>query len=91
MHEWLTGLCASVIHSWLSTWIVIADTCLNPISSSRVQSQIASFVAFDVAMYSDSTVDSATVGCFFDDHATLLPAMSKINPPIDHLVSGSWA
>jgi len=52
---------------------------------------MASFVVFDAAMYSDSTVDSATVGCFLDDQATLLPATSNTKPLIDHLVSGSCA
>jgi len=36
----------------------------NPKSLSKVRSQIASLVAFEVAIYSASAVDSATVGCF---------------------------
>ena len=70
---------------------MVADICLNPISSSSTRSHIASFAAFDAAIYSDSTVDNAMVGCFFDDQATLLPVTSNTKPPIDHLVSGSCA
>ena len=52
---------------------------------------MASLVMFEAAMYLDSTVDNAMVGCFFDDQATLLPATSNTKLPIDHLMSGSCA
>jgi len=43
---------------------------------------MASFVAFADAIYSVSTDDVATVGCFFEDKA--------IEPPIDLQLSKSW-
>ena len=69
---------------------MVADICLNPISSISIQSHMASFVAFDAAIYSNSTVDNAMVDCFFDDQATLLLAISNMKLLIDHLMSGSY-
>src|SRR4051794_18970287 len=76
---------------WLSAWIVAALTYVNLRSSKRMRSQMASLVAFEAAMYSASTVDNATVGSFFDNQEIELPAMSKMKPPIDCLVSTSCA
>ncbi|GLB44847.1 hypothetical protein LshimejAT787_1801840 [Lyophyllum shimeji] len=44
-----------------------------------------------IPMYSASTVDSATVGCFFADQETEPPATSKTKPPTEHRESGSCA
>ena len=48
-------------------------------------------VAFADAMYSDSTVKTDTVGCFFDDQLMELPATSNIKPPTNRRVSTSAA
>jgi hypothetical protein len=39
---------------------------------------MASFVTLDAAMYSASTVDSMTVGCFFEAYDMEPPATSKM-------------
>ena len=88
---WLTEICASAMHPWLSAWIIVVKTYLKSIFSSSIWSQMASFVTFDVAMYSASMVERATIGCFFDDQANLLPAMSNTKSPIDFCVSLSCA
>ena len=69
----------------------ISAKCTVPILERRVRSQMASLVAFEAATYSDSAVESATVGCFLEDQETIPPATLKTNPPIDLLESGSWA
>ena len=57
--------------------MTVAVVCVNPMSSKSTRSQIASLVAFADAMYSDSTVETDTVGCFFDDQLMELPATSS--------------
>ena len=42
---------------------------------------MASFVTFATAIYSVSTVDNATVDCFFADQKMELLVISKKNPP----------
>ena len=79
------------MQAWLSPKSVVAKIWAKPISERRVQSQMASLVAFEAAIYSDSAVESATVGCFLEDQETIPPATLKTNPPIDLLESGSWA
>ena len=68
------------IHPWLSAWMRVVDVCGKLRSARSIQSQMASFVAFMEAMYSALMVESATVGCFFDDQEMVPPAMSKMNP-----------
>src|ERR1700731_2485678 len=65
------GFFASAIQPWLSVWMMVAIGWGNPKSESRERSQMASLVAFADAMYSASTVDNVTVGCFFKDHETV--------------------
>src|ERR1700731_2710847 len=50
----------------------MADVCRKPRSARSVQSQMASFVVFVEAMYSALTVESVTMGCFFEDQETVL-------------------
>ena len=86
-----TELRDRAILPWLSVWMIVAAFCWNLKSFSNAGSQIASFAAFDAAIYSASTVERATVGCFLDDHETGLPAIVKTNPPTERLESLSWA
>ena len=86
--ECATGFQDRAMQAWLSPKSVVAKIWVKPISERRVRSQMASLVAFEAAIYSDSAVESATVGCFLEDQETIPPATLKTNPPIDLLESG---
>jgi len=52
---------------------------------------MASFVAFVTAIYSASTVDNTTVGCFFADQEMEPPAILKKKLLMDRCESASCA
>src|ERR1700730_5605090 len=79
------------IHPWLSMRMSVADVCGKPRSARSVRSQMASFAVFAEAMYSALTVESATVGCFFEDQETVPPVTSKTNPATERRSSKSCA
>ena len=89
--ECVTGFQDRAMQAWLSPKSVVANIWAKPISERRVQSQMASLVAFEAAIYLDSAVESMMVGCFLEDQETIPPATLKTNPPIDLLESRSWA
>jgi len=86
-----TGLCARAMDPWLSAYMIVAFFWDKSSSRSNVRSYTASLVAFADAIYSASTDDIATVGCFLDDHDMTSPPTSKANPLVDQRSSGSWA
>ena len=71
---WWTGFKARSIDPLLSTCIDRGDCCLNPSSEKRVRSQIPCLEASEMAMYSASVEERATVGCFLDAQQMLPPA-----------------
>ena len=60
---------------WLSSSSSTGEGCKKLSSVNRFCSQIACVVAFELAIYSASVEEGATVGCFFEDQATALPLM----------------
>ena len=58
----------------------------SPISLKYFESQSAYVIAWEKAMNSASTVDSATVSCFFVSHETGPPATKKMSPSVDCLI-----
>src|SRR6266481_6239367 len=50
----------------LSQWMVVAPSCAKPRNFNRDRSQTASFAPWQLAMYSASVLDVATVGCFLE-------------------------
>eukprot|EP00965_Chrysotila_dentata_P161313 5326863-Pleurochrysis_carterae.AAC.1 len=52
----------------LSMLIGVGSGCWRPSSAKRARRYTASLVASEAAMISASQDDSATVGCFFEDH-----------------------
>ena len=80
-HVWVTGFRANAIQPWLSAWRMVAVTGGCPRSSSNALNHMASFVVLDAVIYLASTVDNATVDCYFDDEEMVLPTMLKMNPP----------
>src|ERR1700731_4601943 len=89
--ECATGFFESVIQPWLLAWMTVVVEGGEPRLVSSERSHTASLVAFAEAIYSASTVDRATVGCFFDDQETVLPATSKMKPAIERQSSASCA
>jgi len=54
-------------------------------------SQIASFITLAKTIYSTSTKEVVTVGCFFEEEETESLSMSKINSLTKQQSSRSWA
>jgi hypothetical protein len=52
-------------------------------SFNKFLNHIAWVVAFELAIYSASIDDRATVGCFLDDHTTAPPPNKKTYPDTD--------
>jgi hypothetical protein len=63
----------------------VGDRILILTSPKKVRNQIASFVAWFAAIYSASTVDNATVGCFLDCQVIAAPLSKKMYPVTDLL------
>ena len=64
--------------------MMVVDTCRKLSSPSKVLSQIAFFVAFKETIYSASTDKVAMVGCFLEDHKTVLLVISNTKPPMEY-------
>ena len=74
---------ARAIQPWLLAKMTVAVVGEKSNSVRSVHSHTASLVAFAEAMYSASTEEVVTVGCFFEDQVTELPATSKTKPLVD--------
>lgn len=71
--------------------MTVAVVCGKSSLLSNIQSQTASFVTLANTTYSASTIDIATIACFFDDYEIDPPAILNIYLLIDFLESRSWA
>ena len=85
---WLMDLFnAALIVALLSSCIVVGCNCGVCKSTRRPRRYTASKEPLVSAMSSDSKLDMATTGCFFDIHATGPPFSMKIEPLCDRRVS----
>jgi len=64
--------------------MIVTDTCRKLSSLSKVLSQIASFIAFEEAIYSALTDKVVMVGYFLEDHKTILLAILNTKPLMEH-------
>ena len=83
VRAWCIGFLANPIHPWLSSWMMVTPFWGCPMSASKQQSQMASFVACVAAMYFTSIEDRATVTCHLDDQLTGHPLTRNVYPVVD--------
>lgn len=80
---------ADVLSPYIDIWSIWLR--LPKISLWRFRNQIASCVVADIAIYSASVVDSATVGCFLEFQVIARPCNKKTYPVTDRLSTASPA
>ena len=78
----------STMADWLSMLILEASFYVKVSSVSIARIQIACCAAYEVAIYSASIEESATVVCFFELHAMTPFPIRNAYPEIDHRSSG---
>jgi len=86
--QWWKWRCPLTIDPLLSAWIVIEICCVRPTSKKNFAIQSAWIVACVKAMYSDSTVDKATVSCclLFQDTISCCEARNIFRPKIKQIL-----
>ena len=80
---WNWGFDANAMADWLLSNSSAGEGCMKFNSMNKFLSQMAWVVAFELAMYSASVVDRATVGCFLEDQAMAPPPIRNTNPDMD--------
>ena len=85
VHAWCSGWCAIEIAAWLSEKIVEVEGEGIPTSLSKDLCQMTCLAQCVAAMYSALAVDSATIDCFLELHATVPPDSVITYPLMDFL------
>jgi len=86
VHRWFLSFVLRAIAPLLSACMVTGHVMGSPISSKYLSSYNAWVVAWEKAINSASTVDKATMSCFFVFQETGPPATTKILPSVERLV-----
>jgi len=63
---------------------MVVDICRKLSSPSKVLSQIASFIAFEEAIYPASIDKITMVGCFLENYETALLVTLNTKLPMEH-------
>jgi len=86
VRQWFLSLVLRAIAPLLSACMVTGHVMGSPISSKYLSSHNAWVVAQEKAINLASTVNKATMSCFFVSQETSPSATTKILPSVEHLV-----